>query len=58
MCCTHLCYKITQGNISYSKEGWFDYVRSKVNSTQGEWTLTDFVVSVDEKSAHIYYDDR
>jgi hypothetical protein len=51
-------FHIYEGNISYTKQGWFDYVRSKVNSTNGEWTLTDFKVSVDEKSAQVYYDDR
>ena len=51
-------FHIYEGNISFTKKGWFDYVRSKGNSTNGEWTLTDFVVSVDDHSAQVYYDDR
>ena len=42
----------------YDKAGWFAYVRSKASSVQGVWTLSDFVVSVDARSAHVYYDDR
>ena len=51
-------FHIFEGNISFSKAGWFKYVRSKSTEVKGVWNLTDFVVSVDEKSAHVYYDDR
>ena len=44
--------------VPYTKAGWFAYVRSKASTMQGVWTLSDFVVSVDERSAHLYYDDR
>ena len=50
-------FHIFEGNVSYSKDGWFDYVRSKTD-VQGVWTLSELVVSVDHLSAHVYYDDR